>query len=59
MNSLFNFSARAVELQQQLADFMNDKGPGFQLFKNAYAIHNLSGGKKDSMIAEIDRLVGF
>ena len=46
-----------IEKAQQLADFMNGKGAGFQLWKNAYAIHKLSGGGNDTMVVEIDRLV--
>jgi hypothetical protein len=46
---------------QQLADFMNDKGAGFQLFRNAYAIHKLAvgAGNKPALVADIDRLVSL
>lgn len=44
---------------KQLADFMNGKGAGFQLFKNAYAIHKLVGGKKPFMVKELDKLISL
>lgn len=44
---------------QQLADYMNSKGAGFQLWRNAYAIHELSGAKKPDLIPLIDRLVSL
>lgn len=50
-----------LEKAQQLADFMNGKGAGFQLMKNAYAIHKLAVGQnnKPNMVAEIDKLVSL
>lgn len=48
-----------LQKSQQLADFMNGKGAGFQLFKNAYAIHKLVGGKKDHLVPEINKLVSL
>jgi len=46
---------------QQLADHMNGKGAGFQLFKNAYAIHKLIVGQnnKPNFVTEIDKLVSL
>lgn len=48
-----------LEKAQQLADFMNGKGPGHQLWRNAFAINQLAGDYKPAMTAEIDRLVSF
>lgn len=50
-----------LEKAQQLADFMNSKGAGFQLMRNAYAIHKLAVGQnnKPNMVAEIDKLVSL
>jgi len=58
-----NFSAPIanviLEKSQQLADFMNGKGPGHQLWRNAHAINTLAGEFKPPMTEEIDRLVSF
>lgn len=48
-----------LEKSQQLADFMNGKGAGFQLWRNAYAIHKFAGGTKDNMIPEIDKMISL
>lgn len=48
-----------IDKGKQLADFMNGKGAGFQLIKNAYAIHKLAGGNKPAMIKELDRLISL
>jgi hypothetical protein len=44
---------------QQLANYMNGKGAGFQLFKNAYAIHKLVGGDKNAMVKQLDILISL
>jgi hypothetical protein len=50
-----------LEKAQQLADYMNDKGAGFQLMKNAYAIHKLAVGQKNkpNFVNDIDKLVSL
>jgi len=48
-----------IDKGKQLADFMNGKGAGFQLIKNAYAIHKLAGGNKPAMVKELDRLISL
>lgn len=44
---------------KQLADYMNGKGAGFQLWKNAYAIHKLLGLTKPGLVNQIDQLVSL
>lgn len=56
-----NFSPTAVsnilQKSQQLADFMNGKGAGHQLIRNAYAINKLVGEYTASMTEDIDTLI--
>jgi hypothetical protein len=48
-----------LEKGQQLADFMNGKGAGHQLWRNAYAINKMAGAYKAEMIGEIDSLISL
>jgi hypothetical protein len=44
---------------KQLADFQNNKGAGFMLWRNAYAINKLSGAYNKNMTEDIDMLVSY
>jgi hypothetical protein len=48
-----------LDKAQQLADYMNGKGAGHQLIKNAYAIHKLAGGTKGAMVKQLDILTSL
>ena len=48
-----------LEKAKQLASFMNGKGAGHQLWKNAYAINRLGGEYDAKMTAAIDTLVSL
>jgi len=48
-----------LEKAQQLADFMNGKGPGHMLWRNAYAINMMAGDYQPGMTGEIDALVSL
>lgn len=48
-----------LEKAQQLADFNNGKGPGHQLWRNAFAINTLAGEYKADLTASIDELITF
>jgi len=58
-----NFSGNTrdliLEKAQQLADYQNGKGAGFQLWTNALAINRLAGDFKQPMTAEIDKLASY
>jgi hypothetical protein len=58
-----NFSqaeARLINIKSmQLADFMNGKGAGYQLWRNAHAITKMSGEMKENMVPEVDRLISL
>ena len=47
------------EKAQQLADFMNGKGPGHQLWRNAFAINMMAGDYQPGMTEEIDQLISL
>lgn len=44
---------------QQLANFMNGKGVGFQLWTNAFAINMMAGNYQPNLTSEIDKLVSM
>ena len=49
-----------LDKAQQLADFMNGHGAGFQLLRNAFAINEISGDpKKPGLVIAIDKLVSL
>lgn len=48
-----------LQKAQQLADFMNGKGPGHMLWRNAYAINMMAGDYQPGMTGEIDALVSL
>ena len=49
-----------LDKSQQLADFMNGKGAGFQLLRNAFAINEIEGDKsKPGLVTAIDKLVSL
>lgn len=49
-----------IDKAQQLADFMNGKGAGFMLLRNAYAINQILGNPKVPDLAKaIDKLVSL
>jgi len=48
-----------LKKSQQLANFMNGKGAGFLLWRNAYAINKKAGAYKAEMIGEIDSLISL
>lgn len=61
INKAFSKKVAAVILEKakQLAGHMNDKGPGHQLWSNAYAINRLTGKYDDTMTKAIDELVSL
>lgn len=49
-----------LDKSQQLADFMNGNGAGFQLLRNAFAINEIEGDKsKPGLVTAIDKLVSL
>lgn len=49
-----------MDKAQQLADFMNGNGAGFQLMRNAFAINEIEGDKsKPGLVTAIDKLVSL
>lgn len=49
-----------LDKAQQLANFMNGHGAGFQLLRNAFAINEISGDpKKPGLVIAIDKLVSL
>jgi hypothetical protein len=49
-----------MDKAQQLADFMNGNGAGFQLLRNAFAINEIEGDKsKPGLVTAIDKLVSL
>ncbi|MCA1807471.1 MAG: hypothetical protein LC687_06465, partial [Actinobacteria bacterium] len=61
IQSNFPVSSASVILEksQQLADYMNGKGAGHQLWANAFAINKMAGSFNEALTEEIDQLVSL